>query len=176
MNNPEYILVDELALVVAKVKAALSLTVLNYQYGYVKELDETLQQWSKSREHASLRFPLIWVMQPFVEVRGEKGIYANVEGLKLFIINSTDKTWKAEQRMTENFKKVIYPIYRELMNQINRHKAFESCYSRKHKLTDLYYWGEQQSSVLTDPVDVGEISALELKIKDNPNCKIKNLK
>lgn len=171
MNNPEYILVDELALVVAKVKAALSLPVLNYQYGYVEELNETLSQWSKSKDHASLKFPLIWVMQPFVIARGDKGFYGSVEGLKIFLINSTDPTLKAPERMTNNFKAVIYPIYRELMEQINRHKAFESSYNRKHKFTDRYYWGEQQRSVLNDAVDCSEISALELKIKDNPNCK-----
>lgn len=170
MNNPEYILVDELEKVVTKVKAALKLPVLNYQYGYVEELNETLGQWSNSREHASLKFPLIWVMQPFTIARGEKGIYGNVEGLRIFIITDSTKTQKAAERMAGNFKTIIYPIYRELMVQINTHKAFQSSYDRKHKFTDRYYWGEAQQSVLNDVVDCGEISNIELKIQNNQNC------
>jgi hypothetical protein len=174
MNNPEYILVDELQEVVSKVKTELKLPVLNYQYGYVEVLNETLEQWSKSKDHAALKFPLVWVMQPFVIARGERGFYGSVEGLKIFIINNSEKTLKAPDRMAKNFKPIIYPIYRELMNQINRHNAFESSYSRKHKFTDRYYWGEQQQSVLNDVVDCSEIAVLELKIKDNQNCKTKN--
>lgn len=181
MNNPEYILVDEFGTkdangdltsgVLFNVQQALSLSVLNYQYGYVEELDETLIQYNSTPDFASKRFPLVWLMQPFQINRGEKGLYGSAEGLKIFIINSTDKTWKASERMANNFKPVIYPIYRELMNQINRHVAFESAYQRRHRVTDRYYWGEAQQSVLNDPVDLVEISNIELKIKDNQNCK-----
>lgn len=182
MNNPEYILIDEFGVkdandqltsgILYKVKQALNIPVLNYQYGYIEELNQTLAQWSKTPDFASKKFPLVWLMQPFVINRGEKGFYGNVEGLKIFIINSSDKTWKAPERMTKNFKAVIYPIYRELMKQINMHKAFESSYNRKHRFIDRYYWGEAQSSVLNDVVDCSEISNIELKIKDNTNCLI----
>jgi hypothetical protein len=171
MNNPEYILVDELKEVVSKVKTALNIPVLNYQYGYVEELNQTLDQWSKSKDHAQGKYPLVWVMQPFVINRGDKGVYGSVEGLKIFIITGSDQNLKAPQRMEQKFKAIIYPVYRELMNQINRHKAFESSYSRKHRFTDRYYWGEAQQRVLNDVVDCSEISNIELKIKDNPNCK-----
>lgn len=62
MNKPEYILVDEVGSVVTAVKAALSLTVLNYQYGYVTELKETLATFDKSEAFADKKFPLIYLV------------------------------------------------------------------------------------------------------------------
>lgn len=152
------------------VKQALNISVLNYQYGDGKELDETLIQYSKTPDFATKKFPIVWLMHPFKIVRGERGIYGSVEGLKIFIINSTDKTWKSAERVNNNFKPVIYPIYRELMNQLNQQKAFLESLDRKHAVMDIYYWGEEQKSVLNDPVDLREISNIELKIKNNPNC------
>lgn len=171
MNNPEYIVVDEIGAVVEAVKSSLELDVLNYQYGYVEELDETLQQWGQNPDFASKKFPLVWVMQPFTINRGKAGIYGSVEGMRIFIMNATSKTDKATRRMEENFKQVLYPIYRELLNQLDVSVAFVDSLNRKHKTTDRYYWGESQKSVLADPVDCLEISNLELEIHNNQNCK-----
>lgn len=170
MNNPEYIVVDEIGAVVGAVKTSLNLDVLNYQYGYVEELNETLQQWSKNPDYAVLKFPLVWVMQPFTIVRGKRMVYGSVEGLRIFIINGSNPNLKAAQRMTDKFKPVIYPIYREFMAKLNKHKAFVHCLERKHRFTDRYYWGEAQQSVLNDVVDCSEISNLELEIQNNQNC------
>lgn len=171
MNNPEYIVVDEIGAVVGAVKSSLNLDVLNYQYGYVEELNETLQQWSKNPDYAVLKFPLVWVMQPFTVQRGmDRMIYGSVEGLRIFIITGSVPTLKAKDRMEQTFKTVLYPIYRELMAKVNRHAAFVSCLERKHKVTDFYYWGENQKSVLQDVIDCLEISQIELKIQHNQNC------
>jgi hypothetical protein len=170
LNNPEYIVVDELGAVVEAVKTALDLGALNYQYGYVEELNQTLTQWAKDPEYSLLRFPLVWVMQPFTIVRGKPGIYGSVEGLRIFIIQSSQKTLRAAERMEGNFKEVIYPIYRELLNQLNESVAFVDAPQRKHRFTDRYYWGEAQQSVLSDVVDCSEISNLELDIHNNQNC------
>ena len=136
MNQPEYIVVDEIGTVVEAVKTSLGLDVLNYQYGYVEELNETLQQWSKNPDYAPLKFPLVWAMQPFTIVRGEGGIYGSVEGLRIFIINSSGKELKAKDRMENNFKTVIYPIYREFMSQLNLSPAFGDAPQRKHRIND----------------------------------------
>nr|MBA3971805.1 hypothetical protein [Bacteroidota bacterium] len=65
MNDPEYILVDEMDTLVASVKAELSLPVLNYQYGYLRELQETLIEYSKTIQYSALKYPLVWLVQPF---------------------------------------------------------------------------------------------------------------
>lgn len=172
MNNPEYILTDEWATIAAAVKAALGISVLNYQYGEVTELNETLIQWSKSPDHASLKFPLIWVEEPFVISRGEPGIYGTLDGGRIFIINQSTATWKAAERMTNNFKAVIYPIYRELLNQIVSSDVFQDddLEKLKHKTSNRYYYGESSRSVLNDVVDTMVVSDLNLRINNKSNC------
>lgn len=174
MNNPEYILVDEMEIVVSAVKAVLNLPVLNYQYGYVIELNETLMQYNNDPNNRDKKFPLVWLAEPFDIPRGEAGFYGRTDELNIFIINGSDKNWKAKQRMENNFKSIIYPIYRELLNQLILSDAFQESDIEKikHKTTNRYYWGEQQQSVLNDVVDCMKISQLKLTLKNKQNCTI----
>lgn len=181
MNNPEYILVDVFGTkdandqltggILYQVKEALALPVLNYQYGYVTELNETLNQWNVDPDYAPLKFPLVWLAQPFVINRTNNGYYGTVEDLKIFILHGTTPDLKAYQRMDANFKTVIYPIYRELINQLENHPAIvRQLGVRSHRFIDRYYWGEAQQSVLNDVVDCSEIRNLQLQIHNNQNC------
>lgn len=179
MNNPEYIIVDEFRALVASVSDALSANdattfpnPVNFQHGYVTELNETLMQYEKDPNRYNLKFPLIWIAQPFTVVRGEIGFYGNVNDIKLFIINSADKNWKSDERESENFNPILRPIYRELLKQLTGWTPFDmgKLGEPAHKVTDRYYWGEAQQSVLNDIVDCMEISELTFKVKNNSNC------
>lgn len=170
MNNPEYILTDEMRTIVAAVKTALALTVLNYQHGYVRELDETLKQWEADPASFDKKYPLVYLFEPFTETRSTYAYWSDVKDMKLFILYGTAQTLKADERMTDVFKTILLPIYRELIKQIDKSKVFVNQKTVFHNKTNLYYWGENQQSVLTDPVDCIEISSLQLKVKNNPNC------
>jgi len=170
VNNPEYILVDEIGAVVTKVKAALNLAVLNYQYGYVNELKETLATFDKTAEYAVKKFPLVYLVQPFTITRGDFKVFGKANGLEIFIINETIQHKTAPQRMTDNFKPVIYPVYRELINQFSKSHAFAEAIPGKivHKTTDLYYWGDnQQDKMINDVFDCMFITGLNLTIRNN---------
>lgn len=184
MNDPEYIIVDEFGIkdsndqltsgILYEVKTALDLPVLNYQYGYREELNKTLINYSKSPEFASKKFPLVWLVQPFSISRGEIGWYGTMQDLSIVIINASEVNVRAQQRMENNFKPILYPIYRELLNQIVLSLAFDESVVEKmsHKVIDRYYWGEAQQSVLNDVIDCIEISGLRLKISDKQNSSI----
>lgn len=171
MTDTQYILTDELEPVVAAVKAALGLTVLNYHYGEVEELNETLKQWEADPVKYNLKFPLVWVAEPYQITIGEVGIYGTAE-VNLFVINETQKTWKAKERMENNFKPVILPIYRELLKQIGINVAFDHPFGRvpEHKTINRYYMGENRQSTLNDVVDAMKISGLKLRIHEKQNC------
>lgn len=169
MNNPEYILTDEMAVIIEAVKTALAIPVLNYQYGYIQELDETLQQWEKDPAKFSLKFPLVWLAEPFIITRsGNSGLYGTTKA-DLFLINNTDKVWKASERMEYNYKPILYPIYRELLNQIAISEVLSNTgiTDTPHTITKGYYWGENQKSVLMDAVDCLKVGSTELLIKNN---------
>lgn len=171
MTDTQFILTDELETVVAAVKAALGLSVLNYQYGEVEELNETLKQWEQDPNKFDEKFPLIWVAEPYQVTRSNEGIYGTAE-VNVFIINQTQKDWKAKERMENNFKPVILPIYRELLTQIGISTSFDHPMSRvpEHKTVNRYYMGENRQSTLNDVVDAMKISGMKIRISEKQNC------
>lgn len=174
MDNPEYILTDEMGVVVEAVKTQAALPTLNYQYGYVEELNETLKQYEADPTKYNQKFPLVWLAEPYDLERGKAGIYGTYT-IDLFIINTTDKTWKATERMAQNYKPILLPIYREWLSQIVLSTVFaeQNVEVIQHRVTKGYYWGIQQQSVLNDAVDCLKISA-KLKVHNNQNCTPQN--
>lgn len=177
MNKPEYIVVDEMGAVVDAVRVnpdlALLGMVLNYQYGYVKELNEILTQWAETSEHSPKKFPLIWLEQPFNIVRGESAAYyGRIELMRIFIMMQTDGNYKAADRMANIYKTTLYPIYRELLRQLTLTTAFSTNVLEKirHTVQDRYFWGEGQASVLDDKVDCMILTIRDLQIQNNFNC------
>lgn len=176
MNQPEYYPVEEVGTCVEEVKNVLQLPTLFYKYGYPEELDKELRSFTSGNvETAAMAYPCVWFMQPFTVERGIDGFWGIVRDAKILVIKDTNKAWKAAERMEENFKPVLYPIVRELFNQFNLSSGIAGSYHRKHFVRDLYYWGEDQKSLLSNPVDVVEMSNIELYINDNQNCKPKNI-
>lgn len=180
MNQPEYIPVDVMGEIASSVKAALGIAVLNYQYGELEELTETLQQWTKSKgggtDKSTLKFPLFWLVQPFIIERGIPGYYGLLKDAKIFFIDKTKKEYKAADRMTNVYKAVLYPIYRETLNQFTLHQAITGSGEElgiggiKHSFVDRYYFGEGLEEILGDVVDCSVMFDLELLINNNPNC------
>lgn len=173
IDNPPYDLVTEVGKIVSLVKTTLNLTNLNYLYGYLNEIKETLAQDSKSVAFRSKKYPLVWLVEPFTIVKGEEGIYGSTN-LNILIINGSDKNWKAAQRRENNFNPIIHPIYSEFLKQIKiASDVFTTDNTPKHSLTDRYYWGEE-NKIIDDVFDCSEISQLQLKINNKQNCIISN--
>jgi hypothetical protein len=173
MNKPEHIIVDEFGLIVAAVKAALSLPNLNYLYGYASEMNETLMQWSKNATDASKKYPLVWLAQPFTITKGHEaeGFYG-LTTLKWFVINESGKDLKSDKRMTNNFKSIIYPIKREMIAQLELSEVFASTTSGseyEYNETDRYYWGIEQEKILKDIFDCLEVSNFKTFIYNQIN-------
>lgn len=146
-------------------------SVINYQYGYVTELITTLQNMEKDPKYYLNAFPLVWVQQPFTISRKTNNFYGTTEGLNVYIITTSGADWKAEQRMTESFKKTLYKIYDALLIEIDKHLAFSTMgvQSIPHSVTDFYWWGENQEAVLTHIVDCLKIGDLSLQV-NHKNC------
>lgn len=173
----DYIITDEMEVICNAVKAALnvpsgSFTVLNYQYGYVQELNETLQQWENDPVQQPLKFPLVWLAEPYNVDHSNPDLPGGTVDLELFIINKSGKTWKAEERMNANFKPVIYPIYNQLLNQlaISPVTGVTSTDLIKHKYSNRYYFGENNRSVLNDVVDCMRVSISKLPLSEKADC------
>jgi hypothetical protein len=181
MNQPEYIVVDEMQTIVAAVKTALALPVLNYQYGEEEELMTTLNQWTLSKgttaDKSGDKFPLVWLFQPFeVDKKDPGAFYGRLTDGKIFIFAPSKMDYKAAERMTNVYKPTIYPIYRELLNQIILSGVFTGTGEQlgigsiEHSVMDRYYFSAISEEIIGDVVDCSIIYDLELFISNNPNC------
>lgn len=170
MNNPPYIVTDIFTDMVAKIAIKLNMPVYAH-YGYVKELNETLIQYSRSPASYDKKFPLIWLKEPFA-IAAEPLIYGRIEELWMFIMTDTRRDYKSYQRKEKTFKPVLYPIRDELINQMSSRPEFANYQARTgFKLTDHYYWGEEEKSVLNDIVDTVAIRFQKIPLRNNKNCK-----
>lgn len=156
--------------VLYQVKTALNLAYLNYQHGHIDELNETLSQWSKEPDTDVKRYPLVWLVHPFTLRRESSDVYGTLVNGRILIITNTDPNLKSSERLEQIFKPTIYPIYRQLMVELNNHPAIQMEYdgNRSHEVTDLYFW-ENMSEGLNDKVDCRLISGLSLAVNNNLN-------
>lgn len=162
-----------MATIVTAVKTSLNLPVLNYQYGYIEELNETLKQMESDSNLYNQKLPLVWLAEPYDEDQGsDPAVYATANP-DVFIFCKTDKTWKARDRMANSYKPVLYPIMTDLLNQIAGSEVFEQTIVEniKRKVRKGYYWDDQQR-VFNDAVDCLRISFPALKISHKENCTI----
>lgn len=170
MNEDEYIVTDLFKDITAAINENLTLDKpLRFDFGYIEEINATLQEMSKNAADVVDKFPLLYLVTPFtiqygVEASGGETV------LNLFIIAESERTMKANARVESVYKPLIYPIYRELLDVINHHIAFlvPGLGRIPHKRTDFYYWTQDKKSVLNDVVDSMAISEMKLSIK--PVC------
>ncbi len=176
INNPPYIITEVFTEIVAAISVKLN-NVLNTNvhsyYGYIEEVNSTLMQMNKSPDHFDKKYPLIWLKQPFTISSGLNTIYGKAEDLEMFIIASSDANYKAKDRMEKIYKPILYPILKELFTEMAKHKAFLGYQvDQKFKITDRYFWGESQKSVLNDVCDTIHVRFTDVKINNKKNnCK-----
>lgn len=144
---------------------------VNYQFGHPVEINETLVNLSKITTNPE-RFPLICLLTDINETKGERfGIDSEVS-LHLIIAQLTAKNYTAAERMENNFKPTLYPIYSELLTKIARSKYFVESTPEliKHTKTDRLMWGKvgvngSEGLIFTDALDCIELTDLKLTVK-----------
>jgi hypothetical protein len=115
-------------------------------------------------------------MRDFEEVRGqEAGVYCEAR-LRIIIAHQTVNTYKEQDRETNVFRPVLYPIYYELIRQLSLHPQIMPVNENRvpHSKWDRSYWGTRQQgdgekNMLNDYVDAIDIDNLRVKILF-PNC------
>ena len=86
------------------------------------------------------RFPLVCLVQVFEEKYRADDDYADIS-LTLLICNLSDANWYSEERYTNNFEPVLFPIYDKLMEVINGSQYFvgyKQLFYEHTKIDDLY--------------------------------------
>lgn len=169
MNNPPYIVTDVFTEKVGKVAQDMGINIHSH-YGYVTDFNMTLQQYTKSPKMHGKKFPAVWLVEPFALRTERGGVYASIPELRVFILMSSDKNYKATERKEKVYKTALYPILNKLLDQFCTYPFMGYRMNLKATITDRYYWGESQQNVINDVVDTIELKLHNLKIHSNQNC------
>lgn len=171
MNNPPYIIEEVFTAIVAAVAAKLIRPVYSH-YEDIKELNTTLINYNESPEKFDKKYPLILMKQPVTMVTSKLiQIFGEIPELVMFIITGSDTEYTTQERIDKNYTPIVEPILYELKKQMVLNPAFLGYASQLQcQATKYPFWGEQQKSVLNDPVDVMKVRFTNLKIQNNLNC------
>lgn len=146
------------------------ITGVHYDHGHPLEIVETLTQKDKSNTYRWKKYPLVALLQDFPEQNTGEPSEGPRPVFHIIIVNHTRPTYKAIERYDKNFKPILYPIYEELLRQINRERIFFTygMTTIPHVKFDRLYWGREglwgkEGNIFNDWVDAIEIRDLKLK-------------
>ena len=154
-----------------------SINALNYQYGHIYELLQTLAQMDQDPSGAAgrIKYPCVYLLMDIREQRGRQpGIYSEVN-LDIVIMHQTDPTYKAADRYEHVFEPVLEPIYYSLIKQLCTIPQTEQGNQDMltHDKWDRLFWGTSSIGgntglAVNDYVDAIELQNLDLKLNYQP--------
>lgn len=161
-----------MAAIVANVNTALtaanfSTMPVYYMYGHPKEIAIRLQELTNSPTEGHKKFPLIILFTDITIDKSLIGFYGSTS-IRMLIANFTLPEYTSVQRTEINFKPILHPIKKELLNQIDRHARFTYEDELTYKETDMYYYGSQinDKNIFNDHIDAIELRDIKLNIKN----------
>ena len=146
-----------------------------FSYGHYADVIKELQDKDGSITLKGSKYPLIWLVMDYTERKG-KSIAEQCElpNLQILIATPTDANKSVIDRMNNNFKPILYPIYNELMLQIANSGFFtQSVVSKiEHDKIDRPYWGgggnegsNGSANLFNDYIDAIQIRNMTLNLK-----------
>ena len=140
---------------------------LNFMYGDLAEVNESLKNMGATPEYAALRFPLIWLVTPIEGTKWDDNtdIYF-VCSVSLIIAEQSNANYKTQDRIDKNFTPVLFPIVDALEDALldNVDLHFDKRKLKPTKVTIETRIGKQTEPFQTF-TDLIHIENLELKIK-----------
>lgn len=152
-----------------------NIVAINYQYGHLREIIETMKQYEQSPELRYEKYPLIALFLDIPEQYGASGGYPGDCRLRMALCYGTSTTLKASERYAQVMKPILLPLYDELIKQIEACREFVTMGQVEHTMVERPYWGrggleDHEGNVFADAVDAIEITDLQLTINFNQNC------
>lgn len=140
---------------------------INYLYGHMLEVSNTIQLWLKDETLKKKRFPLVALIEDKSDMpQGAFNGYGKCR-LNVIICMATKQNWTSLEREANTFVPILRPIYKELMQQIMDDGYFVvySDADMQHQAYDRKFWGteDETKNRLTEYVDAIDIKNLELK-------------
>jgi hypothetical protein len=181
MNAAPLYIVDIIGEVVQATDAVLFPTLhkhILYTYGRSIQILNKLQILNQGvkAETKNGKYPLFALFQDFPEDNsGSNGYYCTVRFPKISIATLTKSTDQPIVRYDQTFKPILYPIYREFLRQLMRHKNIvgndpDAIPHIKWDRPGTQPEGDKMASNFNDYVDAIEIQNLQLTFRQIKTC------
>jgi len=177
-------IVDDIGVVVAALREttiapnAPGANAPYYMYGHPLYLANKLKEKTKDNILKYQKYPLIALRLDATEDRrGDITDY----NLNLYIVNKTEINYTSEQRYTQVFKTILFPIYKRFLVSLRESNLFmwgKDQLEPPHTKIDRPFWGTPPSPaaqgtvkyIFDDPLDAIEI--LNLQISSRERCRV----
>lgn len=148
-----------------------------YMYGHRQEISTRLDNKNKDSGTKNKKFPAI-----FLRLDTDEDIRTGFQfyNLNLIIVQYTKINYNAEERYTNTFKPVLYPLYELFLLKLKESGLFtwdptEDTDLPPHTKTDRPYFGTPSGEanlkrIFSDPLDAIEIT--NLKIQSRVRCAV----
>lgn len=150
---------------------------LDYQPGRSTQIQTELQKIVTGiiASTKAGKYPLVALFQDIPENRGTSGYYSTVTIPKISIAVLTVNTDPVLKRYDTNFRPTLYPIYREFLRQLCRHRNIVANDPNAIPHTKYDRPGSQpEGQNMNDYLDAIEISNLQLTFKETKLCTSSN--
>lgn len=146
-----------------------------FDYGHYSEVTRNLTTKDGSISQRDKKYPLIWLVMDFVEKAGDLSDgYCELPDLQILIATVTRPEISTPERIEQNFKPRLIPVYSELMYQIEASGYFSigEAEAIPHERILRPYWGGQDAlgngkeNLFNDFIDAIQIRKLKLKVNE----------
>ena len=149
-----------------------------YLYGHYLDVLNILTEKDQSQTYKYKKYPLIILVQDFNENHGDNITYAyNLPEIRVIITDLTKSTYHADQRYTNVFKPILYPIYRYLLVAMDESLDIDAkdIDQIQHTKIDRVFWGTEtafgsDSSVLNDYLDAIDLTFSNINVFKTSDC------
>ena len=140
-----------------------------FDYGNYIELANKLSLKNRNNQ----KYPLFALIQDVTETEtSEDGVY-KIYDFNMIIAYNTRQDYTTQERLTNIFKPILQPLYRDLIEEIKSSNYF--VIDREfidHTKTNRYFLGSEtpNQNRLNDYVDVIEINFRNMKLNTETTC------
>lgn len=143
---------------------------INFQVGTLKEITETLNEYSRSDTLRFQKFPIVCLVTPYAKTKPSSAELENVR-LTLFIACATEPHDRRADRQVKTFDPILNPIAKEVIRQIVA-SSFCMTYEgdvRYQQIEHDYWAKDKQASIFNEFVDAVELRDFTINIQQ-PYC------
>lgn len=142
---------------------------VNYKHGSWMEIERQLIEDSDMKSKRNYRYPCVLLVHPITEKMAKARNASNVT-CDIIIVTDSLSTNTVDVREENSFKKILYPIYAELLKQIKDSPLCMEYSTLNHTKKDLYHLGQESAAgnmkyKLPDAMDGVALLNLEFDLK-----------